>query len=68
MLVIVGGVIPDDDVDALKQEGVSEVFHPATTIPEIAAYIRARGAARDAGAPSRASGMHPFGRHPRARR
>jgi methylmalonyl-CoA mutase C-terminal domain/subunit len=42
VLVIVGGVIPDDDVDALKGEGVGEVFHPATTIPEIAAYIRER--------------------------
>ncbi len=42
VLVIVGGVIPDDDVTALKQEGVSEVFHPATTIPEIAGFIRAR--------------------------
>jgi methylmalonyl-CoA mutase C-terminal domain/subunit len=40
VVVIVGGVIPDVDVEALKREGVSEVFHPATTIPEIAAYIR----------------------------
>jgi methylmalonyl-CoA mutase C-terminal domain/subunit len=40
VVVIVGGVIPDDDVDALKEAGVSEVFHPATTMAEIAAYIR----------------------------
>jgi methylmalonyl-CoA mutase C-terminal domain/subunit len=42
VLVIVGGVIPDEDVGALKADGVDEVFHPATTIPEIAEHIRAR--------------------------
>jgi methylmalonyl-CoA mutase, C-terminal domain len=42
LLVIVGGVVPDGDVAGLKAEGVGEVFHPATTIPEIADYIRER--------------------------
>jgi methylmalonyl-CoA mutase C-terminal domain/subunit len=40
VVVIVGGVIPDDDVEVLAREGVSRVFHPATTLPEIAAFIR----------------------------
>jgi methylmalonyl-CoA mutase C-terminal domain/subunit len=40
VVVVVGGVIPDDDVARLKEEGVSEVFHPATTIPQIADFIR----------------------------
>ena len=42
VVVVVGGVIPDDDVPLLQQEGVSGVFHPATTIPEIADFIRAK--------------------------
>jgi methylmalonyl-CoA mutase C-terminal domain/subunit len=42
VLLIVGGVVPDEDVDALRAEGVDEVFHPATTIPEIADFIRGR--------------------------
>jgi methylmalonyl-CoA mutase C-terminal domain/subunit len=42
LLVIAGGVIPEDDVTALKQAGISEVFHPATTIAEIADFIRSR--------------------------
>jgi methylmalonyl-CoA mutase C-terminal domain/subunit len=49
VLVIVGGVIPDDDAAALKREGVGEVFHPATTIQEIAAFIRSRVGAAAAG-------------------
>jgi len=41
VLVIVGGVIPDDDVRLLKESGAAEVFHPATTVPAIAGFIRA---------------------------
>lgn len=40
VLAIVGGVIPDSDVAVLKDAGVAEVFHPATTIPTIAEFIR----------------------------
>jgi len=38
--VLVGGIIPDDDVPALKEAGVSAVFGPGTTIREVAEYIR----------------------------
>jgi methylmalonyl-CoA mutase C-terminal domain/subunit len=41
VLVIAGGVIPDDDVEVLRELGISAVFHPATTTDEIAAYVRA---------------------------
>lgn len=41
VLIVVGGVIPDDDVELLKQAGVGAVFQPATTIPTIAEFIRA---------------------------
>jgi methylmalonyl-CoA mutase C-terminal domain/subunit len=38
-LVIIGGVIPDADIEALVDLGVRGVFHPATTIDEIVAFI-----------------------------
>ena len=40
VLVTVGGIIPDDDVPALKEAGVSAVFGPGTTIREVAEFIR----------------------------
>jgi methylmalonyl-CoA mutase, C-terminal domain len=40
ILVIVGGVIPDADAEGLRDLGVAAVFHPATTIAEIAGFIR----------------------------
>lgn len=33
--ILVGGVIPDDDVEALKNEGVDAVFGPDSTMDEI---------------------------------
>lgn len=40
VLVIGGGIIPDDDVPGLKEKGVSAIFGPGTPVPEIARYIR----------------------------
>ena len=40
VLVTAGGIIPDDDVPALTEAGVSRVFGPGTTIREVAEYIR----------------------------
>jgi methylmalonyl-CoA mutase, C-terminal domain len=39
--VIVGGIIPDSDIPLLRAANVTQVFHPATTIAEIAEWIRA---------------------------
>ncbi len=39
ILVIVGGVIPQKDYDALFEEGVAAVFGPGTNIPEAARQI-----------------------------
>lgn len=39
ILVIAGGIIPEEDVDYLKQIGVGEVFGPGTTTSDIARYI-----------------------------
>ena len=41
VLVTVGGIIPDDDIPALEQAGVSRVFGPGTTIREVGDFIRA---------------------------
>jgi len=46
VLVVVGGIIPDDDVPALKEAGVAAVFGPGTTIVEVAAFLRSNARAR----------------------
>jgi methylmalonyl-CoA mutase C-terminal domain/subunit len=40
VLVTAGGIIPDDDIPALEQAGVSRVFGPGTTIRQVSDYIR----------------------------
>ena len=38
--VIVGGIVPDEDEQALLASGVARVFHPGAGLEEIARYIR----------------------------
>jgi methylmalonyl-CoA mutase C-terminal domain/subunit len=40
MMLLAGGIIPDEDVAVLKEMGVSATFGPGTPIREIADYIR----------------------------
>jgi methylmalonyl-CoA mutase C-terminal domain/subunit len=40
VLVIGGGIIPQEDIPFLKEKGVSAIFGPGTSIKEIANYIR----------------------------
>lgn len=40
MLVLAGGVIPDDDVPALKEAGVAAVFGPGADLDEIIRFTR----------------------------
>ncbi len=40
VLLVVGGIIPDDDIPALKQAGVSAVFQPGASMQEIVEFIR----------------------------
>jgi methylmalonyl-CoA mutase C-terminal domain/subunit len=47
VLVTAGGIIPDDDIPALKDAGVAQVFGPGTTIGEVAEYLRANARPRD---------------------
>ncbi|MEX0600849.1 MAG: hypothetical protein WD205_09420, partial [Rhodothermales bacterium] len=34
--VVVGGVVPENDFNLLREAGVHEIFGPATSIPEAA--------------------------------
>lgn len=47
VLVTVGGIIPDDDVAALKAAGVAAVFGPGTTIAQVADYLRSNAPTRE---------------------
>ncbi len=40
VVVLVGGIVPDDDVEPLKKLGVKGVFGPGTKTGDIAAFIR----------------------------
>jgi methylmalonyl-CoA mutase C-terminal domain/subunit len=46
VLVTAGGIIPDDDVPALREAGVAAVFGPGTTIGEVAEFLRANARPR----------------------
>ena len=39
-LVLVGGVIPEEDRAELKEEGVAEIFGPGTSIEETIEFVR----------------------------
>ncbi|HEU5337407.1 MAG TPA: cobalamin B12-binding domain-containing protein [Terriglobales bacterium] len=40
VLVLVGGIIPDQDVEGLKKAGVGGIFQPGTSMDEIVEFIR----------------------------
>jgi methylmalonyl-CoA mutase, C-terminal domain len=50
VLVLVGGIIPDQDIDALKKLGVAAIFQPGTAMDDIVKFIRAN--IKDAGVPT----------------
>ncbi len=41
VIVLVGGIIPDQDIAGLKQAGVSAIFQPGTAMDNIVQFIRA---------------------------
>jgi methylmalonyl-CoA mutase C-terminal domain/subunit len=47
VLVTAGGIIPADDIPALKEAGVAEVFGPGTTIGQVADFFRAHAPSRE---------------------
>ncbi|MFB3915739.1 MAG: cobalamin B12-binding domain-containing protein [Terriglobales bacterium] len=40
ILVLVGGIIPDVDIEGLKKLGVAGIFQPGTSMEEIVKFIR----------------------------
>lgn len=40
VLLLVGGIIPEQDFDLLKKAGVSGIFNPGTAMDDIVAFIR----------------------------
>src|SRR5438874_11292537 len=43
--VVVGGIIPDDDAEALKRDGVAAIFQPGASLDSIVSFIRSAVAA-----------------------
>jgi methylmalonyl-CoA mutase, C-terminal domain len=39
-LVVVGGIVPQEDISELKKKGVSEVFLPGTSTEDIVKFLR----------------------------
>jgi len=48
ILLIGGGIIPEDDIQALEAEGISKLFGPGATTQEIIDYITEWAAGRAA--------------------
>lgn len=40
-LVLVGGIVPQEDIPVLKEKGISEVFLPGTSTEDIVKFINA---------------------------
>ena len=38
--VVVGGIVPDRDAEALRQQGVSAVFQPGASLDSIVGFLR----------------------------
>jgi methylmalonyl-CoA mutase cobalamin-binding domain/chain len=47
--VMVGGIVPEADVEKLTQMGVGKIFGPGTAISEIVDFLRQRGGREHAG-------------------
>jgi methylmalonyl-CoA mutase C-terminal domain/subunit len=42
VLVVAGGIIPDEDVEPLKRAGIAAIYGPGTVTGDIVAFIRER--------------------------
>ena len=42
VLLLVGGIIPDEDIPGLKAQGVAEVFQPGASTQDIVEFIRSQ--------------------------
>ena len=53
VIVVLGGIVPDADLPALKALGIAAVFRPGTPMQEIIDFISSRAATKAAGASNR---------------
>src|SRR5579884_2609856 len=49
VLLVVGGIIPDQDIESLKKAGVAAIFQPGTSMDDIIRFIRAHARGVNAG-------------------
>ena len=49
VMVLVGGIVPDEDIEPLRQAGISAVFGPGTSTQDIAAFIKQSAAGESHG-------------------
>jgi methylmalonyl-CoA mutase C-terminal domain/subunit len=42
VIVLLGGIIPEADVEGLKKAGIAEIFLPGTSTQDIVAFIHKR--------------------------
>ena len=47
VLVVVGGIIPDDDAANLKKLGVAAVFQPGAALEEVVAFVKSAARATE---------------------
>ena len=40
VMLVVGGIIPDEDAETLKKQGVAAVFQPGASLDSIVSFIR----------------------------
>jgi methylmalonyl-CoA mutase C-terminal domain/subunit len=40
VMIVVGGIIPDQDIPKLKECGIAEIFQPGASTQDIVAYVR----------------------------
>ena len=46
VMVVLGGIIPDQDIAGMKQAGVAAIFQPGTSMDDIVKFIRESVTAR----------------------
>ena len=46
-LVLVGGIVPQEDLPKLKEQGVAEIFLPGTSTEDIVKFLQANVKPRD---------------------
>jgi methylmalonyl-CoA mutase C-terminal domain/subunit len=49
VMVYAGGIIPDDDIPAVKKMGIAAVFGPGTPMEEAVRFVRENVTPRSAG-------------------